>query len=100
MSAVLEFDHVSFAYPRSGVSAVTDLSLSVADGEGLALLGPNGAGKTTALRLAMALLHPASGDVRVMGRATAGRMPEDSVSSSPSCSISVDCRRSARIRTK
>lgn len=77
MSAVLEFDHVSFAYPQSGVSAVTDLSLSVADGEGLALLGPNGAGKTTALRLAMALLHPASGDVRVMGRPTAGRMPED-----------------------
>jgi energy-coupling factor transport system ATP-binding protein len=77
MTAVLEFDRVSFAYPQSGVSAVTDLSLSVAEGEGLALLGPNGAGKTTALRLAMALLHPASGEVRVMGTSTAGRMPED-----------------------
>lgn len=77
MSAVLEFDRVSFAYPQSGVSAVTDLSLSVAEGEGLALLGPNGAGKTTALRLAMALLHPSAGEVRVMDQPTTGRVPED-----------------------
>lgn len=77
MSAVLEFDRVSFAYSGSGVSALTNLSLSVSAGEALALLGPNGAGKTTALRLAMALLHPSAGDVRVMGKPTTGRMPED-----------------------
>jgi energy-coupling factor transport system ATP-binding protein len=77
MSAVLEFDRVSFAYAGTGVSALTDLSLSVSAGEALALLGPNGAGKTTALRLAMALLHPSAGEVRVMGKPTAGRMPED-----------------------
>lgn len=77
MSAVLEFDRVNFAYPGSDVSALTELSLSISEGESLALLGPNGAGKTTALRLAMALLHPVSGEVRVMGKATVGRMPED-----------------------
>lgn len=77
MSAVLEFDRVSFAYPASSVSAVSELSLRVAEGEGLALLGPNGAGKTTALRLAMALLHPSSGEVRVRGKPTGGLMPED-----------------------
>lgn len=77
MSTVLEFGRVTFAYAGSGVSALADLSLRVADGEGLALLGPNGAGKTTALRLAMALLHPASGEVQVMGKPTRGRTPED-----------------------
>jgi energy-coupling factor transport system ATP-binding protein len=77
MSAVLEFDRVSFAYTGSGVSALTDLSLHLSAGDGLALLGPNGAGKTTALRLAMALLHPSGGEVRVMGKPTVGRMPED-----------------------
>lgn len=77
VSAVLEFDRVSFAYSGSGISAVTDLSLRVAEGESLALLGPNGAGKTTALRLAMALLHPGRGEVRVIGKPTRGRMPED-----------------------
>jgi energy-coupling factor transporter ATP-binding protein EcfA2 len=77
MSALLEFDRVTFAYAGSGVSALTDLCLRVSEGEGLALLGPNGAGKTTALRLAMALLHPSAGEARVMGQPTAGRMPED-----------------------
>jgi energy-coupling factor transport system ATP-binding protein len=77
MSTVLEFDRVSFAYAGSGASALTELSLRVSAGDGLALLGPNGAGKTTALRLAMALLHPSAGEVRVMGKPTVGRMPED-----------------------
>lgn len=77
VTALLEFDRVGFAYLGAGVSAVSDITLSVSAGEGVALLGPNGAGKTTLLRLAMALLHPTSGDVRVAGRSTRGRMPED-----------------------
>jgi energy-coupling factor transport system ATP-binding protein len=73
---LLELDQVRFAY-RGGASALDGVSLSVAPGDCVALLGANGAGKTTALRLAMALLHPSAGDVRVLGRSTRGRMPED-----------------------
>jgi len=77
VTPLLVLDRVCFAYGAARGNAVDDLSLSVGDGEGIALLGPNGAGKTTALRLAMALLHPVAGDVRVAGRSTRGRMPED-----------------------
>jgi energy-coupling factor transport system ATP-binding protein len=76
IAPLLELDQVRFAY-RGGASALDGVSLSVAPGECVALLGANGAGKTTALRLAMALLHPVAGDVRVLGHSTSGRVPED-----------------------
>jgi ABC-2 type transport system ATP-binding protein len=47
--------------------AVTDVTLSVGQGELLALLGPNGAGKTTTIRMLVALLRPTSGDAWVAG---------------------------------
>ncbi len=77
VTALLELDQVTFGYPGTGIDAVSAVTITVAPGEGVALLGPNGAGKTTVLRLAMALLHPAAGDVRVLGQSTRGRMPED-----------------------
>ncbi|HEX3916127.1 MAG TPA: ABC transporter ATP-binding protein [Caulobacteraceae bacterium] len=47
--------------------AVDNLSLTVRAGELYALLGPNGAGKTTTLRMAVGLLKPTSGSIRVFG---------------------------------
>ncbi len=46
------------------------VSLEVQPGEIVTLLGRNGAGKSTTLRSLMGLTHPASGDVRIFGRAT------------------------------
>lgn len=77
VNPLLEFAAVRFAYRASPVAALDELSFSLQAGDGIALLGANGAGKTTALRLAMALLHPVAGEVRVAGLATTGRMPED-----------------------
>lgn len=48
-------------------TAVSDLSLSVAEGEVLALLGPNGAGKTTTVRMLAAILKPTEGHARIGG---------------------------------
>jgi ABC-2 type transport system ATP-binding protein len=45
--------------------AVDGLSLEVGPGEIFGLLGPNGAGKTTTARLAVGLLPPDSGEVRI-----------------------------------
>ena len=49
------------------VSAVEDVSLTVADGELVALLGPSGGGKTTVLRMIAGLEVPTSGDLLVRG---------------------------------
>jgi ABC-2 type transport system ATP-binding protein len=47
---------------------VSDLSLSVGQGEVLGFLGPNGAGKTTTIRLMLDLIRPTSGSVTLFGR--------------------------------
>lgn len=47
--------------------ALDGISLDVPEGSVLGLVGRNGAGKTTALRLAMGILHPDAGTLRVLG---------------------------------
>jgi ABC-2 type transport system ATP-binding protein len=49
------------------VRAVDDISFSIEQGERASFLGPNGAGKTTTLKVLAGLLHPTSGEVRVLG---------------------------------
>ncbi|CAN7371444.1 ABC transporter ATP-binding protein [Bosea sp. LjRoot90] len=49
------------------VQAVSDLSLTIADGEFVVLLGPTGAGKTTTLRLVAGLESPDAGRVSIGG---------------------------------
>ncbi len=57
---------VSKTYP-DGLKAVQDLTFAVRHGQVVGLLGPNGAGKTTALRMAMGLISPTEGEIRVFG---------------------------------
>lgn len=72
MSLDLEFDDVRFAY--GGDVVLDSVSLAVPHGEFLGIVGPNGSGKTTLLRLALGLLAPTRGAVRVFGAAPrAGR---------------------------
>ena len=48
--------------------ALRECTLRVSEGTVTALVGPNGAGKTTLLQLAVGLLRPSAGSVRVLGR--------------------------------
>ena len=67
----LEVRGISRRYTGLGgaaVVAVDDLSFTVRAGEVVALLGPNGAGKTTAMLLALGLLEPDRGEVRLFGQ--------------------------------
>ncbi len=50
------------------VRAVEGVTFSVGPGEVVGFLGPNGAGKTTTLKMLAGLLHPTSGEARVLGR--------------------------------
>ena len=50
-----------------GKVAVEDVSFTVNPGEIIGFLGPNGAGKTTTLRMALGLIKPDEGHVKLFG---------------------------------
>ena len=58
-----------------GVSAVSDLSFSVNEGEILGLIGPNGAGKTTVFNLVSGFIRPLAGAIRLDGQSVVGLRP-------------------------
>jgi len=49
------------------VTAVSDVSLSIAPGEVLGLIGPNGAGKTSLISVLATLREPTYGDAKIAG---------------------------------
>src|SRR4030042_1434706 len=59
-------ERVSFSYGR--LKVLDELSLEIPQGISFGLLGPNGAGKTTLIRLAVGLLRPSTGAVRILGQ--------------------------------
>jgi cell division transport system ATP-binding protein len=64
---MIEFNAVSKRYP-GGHQALSDISLTVADGELLYLTGRSGAGKSTLLKLIPAIERVSSGTVLVNGQ--------------------------------
>lgn len=74
MSTALEATHLGKRYGRTW--ALRDCTLRLPAGRVAALVGPNGAGKTTLLHLAVGLLEPSAGEVRVFGSAPRERPRE------------------------
>lgn len=62
---LLSSEHITKRF--NGLTAVDDLSLTVAPGEIFALLGPNGAGKTTTINCFLGFLKPDDGRLFVDG---------------------------------
>jgi len=60
----------------AGVTAVNDISFTVARGEILGFLGPNGAGKSTTMRILTGYLPATAGSVSVCGLPVATRGDE------------------------
>ncbi len=71
---------------RPTVRSLENVNFSINRGEVFGLLGPNGAGKTTTIKLALGLLFPTSGSIRILGSDPAdvqtkqkiGYLPEES----------------------
>ena len=66
----LRAESLHYTYRRKrepSVEALAGVSLEIRHGTLSALIGPDGAGKTTLMRLAAALLRPASGTLTVLG---------------------------------
>ena len=66
MSNAVEFHRVSRSF--GAVTAVDDVSFSIAAGETVALLGPSGCGKTSILRVIAGFERPDHGTVSIGGR--------------------------------
>ena len=66
MTPIVDLDGVTFAY--GDTVAVSDVSLTVDEGDFLGLVGPNGSGKTTLLHLMLGLHEPDEGSVELFGR--------------------------------
>lgn len=47
--------------------AVDNINFSIQEGDFIGFIGPNGAGKTTTIKMLSGIIHPSSGDIKVMG---------------------------------
>ena len=68
MNNIIEISNVTKNYGR--VKALSNLNLSVGEGEIFGFLGPNGAGKTTALRILVDYIRSSSGTCKIFGMDT------------------------------
>jgi branched-chain amino acid transport system ATP-binding protein len=73
MSAILELNRVTIRF--GGLTAVSEVDLSLGSNELAGLIGPNGAGKTTLFNLMTGVYQPTSGEIRFLGQPCAGRAP-------------------------
>jgi ABC-2 type transport system ATP-binding protein len=66
VSGVIEFEQVTKVYQHRQIG-LADISFSLPAGSTIGLLGANGSGKSTAIRLALGLITPSAGEIRVFG---------------------------------
>ena len=69
---ILSVDNISFNY-YDRIAALSDVSLSVREGETLAIIGSNGCGKSTLLHIMNGLIYPSSGTVQFRGESVSER---------------------------
>lgn len=64
---MLEMNNVSKVY-KGGKKAVSDLNISIKQGEFIAFIGTSGSGKTTAMRMINRMIEPTSGTITLDGK--------------------------------
>jgi len=67
---IIAIDHITKIYESGGgpMTALQDISLTIAPGEFISLIGPSGCGKSTLMRLIGDLTQPSAGSIRVKGK--------------------------------
>jgi len=77
--AMIEIDRVSQVFQTSARQdhlALSDISLTIGDGDFVAILGPSGCGKSTLLYVVGGFVRPTAGIARVKGSAITGPGPD------------------------
>ena len=69
-NALVEFRNVSYTVGPKNTPIISNLNLTVQQGEILVLLGESGCGKTTTLKLVNRLLTPSAGEILVENKST------------------------------
>lgn len=65
IKGAIEFNHVSFTYPDTGIQALKDVSFSLKPGERIAIIGRTGSGKTTIADLLMRMYDTTGGKILI-----------------------------------
>ncbi|WP_333832140.1 ABC transporter ATP-binding protein [Rubrimonas sp.] len=73
---MIELSQIGKRWPGAAVAALSDVDLTVGEGELVALLGPSGCGKSTTLRLIAGLDRPSAGRIAIAGRDVTEAPPE------------------------
>lgn len=73
MAPLLQLEQVTIRF--GGLTAVSQVSATVAPGELVGLIGPNGAGKTTVFNMITGVYQPTEGAIQFDGQKTAGLKP-------------------------
>jgi ATP-binding cassette subfamily B protein len=60
----LDINHLSFKYPESEKWVLSDIDVSIQQGEIIAIVGANGSGKSTLVKLIAGLYQPSNGQIR------------------------------------
>lgn len=71
----IEFRQVSKKFKGAGKPAVSDVSLTIREGEFITILGSSGCGKTTLLKMVNRLYEPDSGEILLFGKPIAKENP-------------------------
>ncbi|WP_370940261.1 ABC transporter ATP-binding protein [Amycolatopsis sp. cg13] len=74
--AEIVLDKVSKRYP-DGALAVSEVDITIADGEFIILVGPSGCGKSTTLNMVAGLEDISSGELRIDGKRVNEKAPKD-----------------------
>ncbi|WP_410590794.1 ABC transporter ATP-binding protein [Amycolatopsis sp. lyj-23] len=74
--AEIVLDKVSKKYP-DGALAVSDVDITIADGEFIILVGPSGCGKSTTLNMVAGLEDISAGELRIDGQRVNEKAPKD-----------------------
>ncbi|MCQ2229898.1 MAG: ABC transporter ATP-binding protein/permease [Bacteroidales bacterium] len=67
----ISFENVSFSYPNTTRTVLSNISFSIEKGDTIAIVGRNGCGKSTIIKLICGLYKPTCGQVNVGGSISA-----------------------------